>query len=343
MMRRKVILVLCLAILGSPILTHAQGNSSTSADPCASPAQATDYPGVSLSNGQIHVVAELPDSEKGYYRSTRFDWSGVIRCLSYRGHTYFTPWRPDHNPTGHDSISGPVEEFHAKDGALGYGDAKAGELFVKPGVGVLRKIDDTPYKFQTFYPIVDLGHWTYRAKKNQIAFTQRLASNLGYAYEYTKTIELEKGQPVMLIHHHMKNTGTKPIETDVYDHDFYRLDEVPTGPDTVVHFKFEPKPARALTNGGQITGKDLTYSSELQDRQSVSSNLSGFSDKLSDYDFVVENVKTGVGVEQTADSPIVNLVFWSVRATIAPEAYIHLNIPPGGSQDWTIQYRFFVK
>jgi hypothetical protein len=318
----------------------AQGSSSGSPDPCASQT-AADVPQVSISNGQIHALIDLPDPQRGYYRATRFDWSGVIPCLSYDGHTYFSPWRPTHDPLGHDSLSGPVEEFHSQDGALGYADARAGGLFVKPGVGVLRKINDAPYKFSTFYPIVDNGKWSYRAKKNEVAMTQRLSSPLGYAYVYTKTLELEKGQPVMLIRHHMKNTGTKTIDTDVYDHDFFRLDNAPTGPDMVIHFAFTPTATRPLNNGGEIKGHDLVYESELQDRQSVSSLLSGYSSDPADYDITVKNVKTGVGVEQTSDSPIVNLNFWSVPATIAPEAYIHIHIVPGGTQDWTIRYRFF--
>ena len=316
--------------------------STNHTDPCASQV-ASDVPQISLSNGQVHALIDLPDPQKGWYRSTRFDWAGVIPCLSYDGHSYFSPWRPTHDPLGHDSISGPVEEFKSTDGGLGFADAKPGEVFVKPGVGVLRKTDDAPYKFSTFYPIVDNGKWSYKAKKNEVAITHRLNSQVGYSYEYTKTVELEKGQPVLLIHHHMKNTGTKTIETDVYDHDFYRVDNTPTGPDMTVHFAFAPTPTRPFANGGKIDGNNIVYQNELGDRQTVSSSLTGFSTNPSDYDFIVKNVKTGVGVEQTSDAPVVNLVFWSVTATIAPEAYIHLHIPPGEAQDWTIRWRFFDK
>jgi len=191
--------------------------------------------------------------------------------------------------------------------------------------------------------MVDNGKWSYSAKKTKVSMTHRLSSPLGYAYEYTKTLELEKGKPVLLLHHHIKNTGTKTIDTDVYDHDFYRVDETPTGPDMVVHFAFAPTATRPFTNGGEIKGNDITYQSELPSRGSVSSLLTGYSNKPSDYDFIVKNIKTGVGVEQTSDSPIASLNFWSVNATIAPEAYIHLHIAPGASQDYTIRYRFFDK
>ena len=54
----------------------------------------------------------------------------------------------------HDAITGPVEEFRSANGdsALNYDEAKPGDPFVKIGVGVLRKIDDSPFKFATQYP-----------------------------------------------------------------------------------------------------------------------------------------------------------------------------------------------
>jgi hypothetical protein len=160
---------------------------------------------------------------------------------------------------------------------------------------------------------------------------------------YTKNLKLDKHEPILLLEHEMKNTGTKPIEMDVYDHDFYVLDNTPTGPDMVVHFGFEPTPKRPLQFGGKIDGKELTYEQELQPRQSVASYMTGFSDKVSDYDMTVEDRKTGAGVEQTSDSPISNFNFWSIRTTVCPEAYIHLNIPPGQTAHWTIKYRFYTK
>ena len=336
-----------LAIFSTALLgpaAWAQSNSSKGPDPCASQT-ATDVPQVSISNGSVHALIDLPDADKGWYRASRFDWSGVIPCLSYDGHTYFNPWRPTHDPMGHDSLSGPVEEFNSLESKapLGFEDAKAGDLFVKPGVGVLRRLDDAPYKFMTPYPIVDHGKWSYKAKSNEVAITQNLSSSIGYGYDYTKTLELEKGASVLVIHHHMKNTGTKTIDTDVYDHDFYRLDNVTTGPDMSVHFAFTPTASRALANGGELNGHDLVYHSELQERQTVQTGITGYSSSPSDYDFIVKNAKTGVGVEQTSDSPIASINFWSVPTVIAPEAYIHIHIVPGASQDWTIRYRFFDK
>ena len=37
-----------------------------------------EYPKIQLENGEIQVSIYLPDPVRGYYRGTRFDWSGII-------------------------------------------------------------------------------------------------------------------------------------------------------------------------------------------------------------------------------------------------------------------------
>jgi len=143
--------------------------------------------------------------------------------------------------------------------------------------------------------------------------------------------------------HSLKNTGTKAIDTDVYEHDFFMLDGAPTGSGMAIHFVFEPKAQRSLEPGAKIEGKDILYQEELKPKQSVSSFLTGFSDRSSDYDFIFENRNTGVGVEQSGDTPMSNFNLWSIRTTVAPEAYVHLHILPGETQRWNIRYRFFAK
>jgi hypothetical protein len=160
---------------------------------------------------------------------------------------------------------------------------------------------------------------------------------------YTKTLKLDAHAPVLFLEHALKNTGTSTIDTEVYDHDFYRLDDAPTGPGITVRFPFEPKAAQPLANGARIDGKQIVYGQELESGQSVFSPLTGYSGNVSDYDFFIENAKTGTGVEQSSNAPIARLVFWSVRTTVCPEAYIHLIIPPGHTAHWTIRYRFYAR
>src|SRR5215831_20725333 len=118
---------------------------------------AADFPEARISNGQITAKLYLPDPEKGYYRATRFDWSGVIASLEYKGHNYFGVWFPKYDPKLHDSISGPVEEYRTGMDGLGYAEAKPGGTFIRIGAGVLRKPEEARFgQFKT-YEIVDNG------------------------------------------------------------------------------------------------------------------------------------------------------------------------------------------
>ncbi len=303
----------------------------------------SQFPKAAISNGAVDAVLYLPDAKKGYYRSSRFDWSGVIPCLTYKGHSYFGVWFSQYDPMIADSITGPVEEFRSQDGALDYDKAKAGDLFVKIGVGVLRKPKDAPYQFMYKYPIVDNGKWTVHSKAREVSFRQQLNSPIGYAYDYEKTVMLDAHEPVLVLHHTLKNTGAKTIDTEVYDHDFFILDGAPSGPGMVVRFPFEPKAETSLEPLAGIDGKQIIYHAELEPHQYVESYITGYSNSPKDYDIVTEDTRTGVGVEQTGDNPLSRFNFWSPRTTICPEAYHHFVIPPGQTAKWDIRYRFYAK
>ena len=76
--------------------------------------RAAEFPQAQISNGQIIAKMYLPDAKKGYYRSTRFDWSGAVYSLRYKGHDFYGPWYDRIDPKvinwvfqGSDIVSGP--------------------------------------------------------------------------------------------------------------------------------------------------------------------------------------------------------------------------------------------
>ena len=113
-------------------------------------------PQAAIANSRVHAQLYLPDPQAGYYQATRFDWSGVISSLEWKGHSYFGQWFPRYDPKLHDAIMGPVEEFSG----LGYADAKPGESFVRIGIGAVKKPDEPAYRQFSTYDIVDPGTWT---------------------------------------------------------------------------------------------------------------------------------------------------------------------------------------
>ncbi|GAB3267473.1 hypothetical protein GCM10027347_36420 [Larkinella harenae] len=297
------------------------------------------FPEAEITNGIIRAKLYLPDSVNGYYQGVRFDWSGVMASLHYKDHSYFGQWFEKYDPKLHDAISGPVEEFTP----IGYDAASVGEDFLKIGVGSLRKTKDSPYRFATPYPIVNAGKWTVKPNKDRVVFTHELTDAAGYSYVYQKTVRLLKGKPTLVLEHSLKNTGPKTITTTVYNHNFFVMDNQPTGPDVSVTFPFQlqVKPSRGIGTLADIQKNRFIYLKELPKGESTHCYLTGFGDSASDYNFRVENRKSGSGVRVVGDKPIVQLAFWSIPTTVCPEPYIQLKAEPGQTFNWQIAYEFY--
>jgi hypothetical protein len=309
-------------------------------------ADAPTPPQATISNAVIQAKLYLPDAANGYYRGTRFDWSGVFASLTYAGHNYFGPWFEHYDPKIHDAISGPVEEFLSGSSAIGYDEAKPGGTFLRIGVGVLRKpVEEKFDRFKT-YEIADNGTWKVESKADRITFHHQVADpTSGYAYSYTKAARLEPGKPVLILEHSLENTGTKTLSTEVYDHNFLVIDGTPTGRDFTLTFPFTVVATRELNGFVEARGRRLVYVKDLgpkdQEGQFVMVELTGYGPSKSDNDIRVENQKTGAGVHITGNQPLFKLLFWSVSTVLAPEPYLHFDIKPGETAKYQIRYEFY--
>jgi hypothetical protein len=301
---------------------------------------AAQPPQAEISNSKIKAKLYLPDAKTGYYQGTRFDWAGSVASLETNGHSYFGKWFDRYDPKIHDAITGPVEEFLSGDTALGYSEAKPGGTFVRIGVGALRKPEEAKFERFKTYEIVDAGKRSQKSGADWMEFTQELTDANGYAYLYTKRLSLPKGKSELVIAHTLKNTGKKTIDTEVYNHNFYMIDNQPSGPDFAVKFAFPPKPNTQL-KGAEVRGNELHYLAELKPGESVFTELAGFGKDVAQHDIRVENAKVKAGVRQRGDLPLSKMIFWSIRSTVCPEAYVHLRVEPGKQVSWKIHYEFY--
>lgn len=300
-----------------------------------------EWPQADLSNGVLQTTLYLPDEQQGYYQGTRFDWAGAFKSLTYNGHSFIEQWFEHYDPKMHDAINGPAEEFTP----LGYADAKPGGTFVKIGVGSLRKPDDEAYGFSKHFEVADYGKWTVKRHKDRIDFTHELTDPTGYGYRYIKTVRLTEGKPELVLEHSLRNTGRQPIQTSVYNHNFFIIDKQPTGPTVTIQFPFAVK-AEGKGFGTTILaqGNRLIYARELEKKEQVySAGLQGFKPTPGDYDIRIENQKTGAGIHVTSDRPMEKLVYWACATTSCPEPYIRLEALPGQEVTWKIAYDFYEK
>lgn len=312
----------------------AQQQTSTSRDILAA------YPATNLQTKLLNVRLYLPDAQKGYYRGTRFDWSGLVSRVEYGGHSFFCEFKTEHDPLNHDDICGTAEEFGIES-APSYAQAKPGEPFIKIGIGVLERADDSPYAFWKRYKIRTPGYWATAVSPDTISFHQQLHGPNGWAYEFTKKVSLSSSEPELRIARRLLNTGTQTIDTDHYDHNFLRIDGVPAGTNYTIEFKFAPRFGTDSRTQGCVDLKDksLVFSKEPAPDQAIWVRLEEFKEPSDNWIRIV-NHATGATMTITTDQPLSKLVFYSSGGVLCPEAFVKLDIPPGHSREWATTYRF---
>ncbi len=314
---------------------------------------AADFPHAEITNGKIQAKIYLPDAKNGYYRATRFDWSGVIYSLQYNGHDYYGPWFQKTDPKVHDfvyrgpdivaspctAITGPVDEF----APLGWDEAKSGGSFIKIGVGALRRPDEGKYDNYRLYEIINPGKWTIKKDRESIEFTQEVAdASSGYGYTYRKTLRLTEGKPEMAMEHSLKNTGRRAIRTSVYNHNFLVLDGQAPGPGFVITVPFQIQSRRPPTKElAEIRGNQIVYLKTLQNRDIVTTPLQGFSESPKDNDIRIENSRLGAGMRITSDRPLSSESLWSIRAVLAMEPFVSVQIETGNEFTWKSTYNYY--
>jgi hypothetical protein len=108
-----------------------------------------------------------------------------------------------------------------------------------------------------------------------------------------------------------------------------------------VRFPFTPRAARPLNDLAEVKGNELTFLKTFDKGQTVFTEVEGFGAKSSDYDFRIENRKSGAGVRITGDRPLTKVYFWSAWKTVCPEPYIDVSAAPGSESSWRITYQFY--
>jgi hypothetical protein len=301
-------------------------------------------PQAEISNDKMVMKLYLPDPVDGFYRATRFDWSGVISSLEYDGHQFFGEWKSTHDPLFHEDITGPVESFRGE--GTGFKEADPGGEFVRIGVGILEKEEDTAYVWNHTYRILDHGKWEVSKGPDWIEFQHTVNSSTGWGYHYTKRITLGSEEPGFIIDHILRNTGEKSIETDQFNHNFFMIDGVVTGPDFRVEYPFHITSTQGLRDSQRVLkigDNQLQFEKRFSDSGSAWVELFGYGNGPGDHMIRVVNEKTGTGVQISVDRPVYRMVFWATTTTLCPENFIYLEIEPGGEERWSSRYTLFTE
>eukprot|EP00993_Chasmostoma_nieuportense_P002267 NODE_3079_length_1035_cov_15.067181_g2935_i0.p1 GENE.NODE_3079_length_1035_cov_15.067181_g2935_i0~~NODE_3079_length_1035_cov_15.067181_g2935_i0.p1 ORF type:complete len:322 (-),score=63.96 NODE_3079_length_1035_cov_15.067181_g2935_i0:64-1029(-) len=296
----------------------------------------SDFPQATLERDGLSVHCYLPDAQRGFYRSSRFDWSGMIASVKHQGHTYFGQWR-EYDPEVPECGIGPCEEFGLEEPPPLWDSLD--RTFVKLGVGVLQRTTDH-YDFQHPYPLLQQGRWDVEQTGDSIRFKQCLAhKDISYTYEK----QLELCPDGFDINRTLVNHGA-PIHTTHYNHCFFRVDDQPVGPDYEVQLSFD-------SGAFPLTIEQPEYASV--DRDTVHFHkplLQGVPlwtplelPKKHLPQFAITHKGVDAGVHVALDHHATKFNLFAVRAAVCPEPFVPIDLNTNDSASWCTRFRFGTK
>jgi len=319
-----------LAVLGSLIQTQ----------PLRGDDAAVKFPTHTIGNDRFALDIFLPDAEHGFYRGLRFDRSSMIQAVRFGDHRVFQPWRETSRPTAHDgNASGPAEEFDIKQ-PQSYATAAPGESFMKIGVGHLKRADDKPYRFTGRYAVLDPGRWTVETTDESVTATHTLEPRRGFGYTLTRTFRLADDGAGFVMRRTLSNTGTQPIETEVYTHNFVIINgDVPIGPDYLMQTRFPLRDADLKLRGNAEAGEHDIRITRPIERGSAWAGFAGTDDAALN-ELTVSHSASGVRLTIAGDRPLARFAVWTDGRALCPEPFVTIKLAPGESQTWSTTYSF---
>mmetsp|Transcript_32304 Transcript_32304/g.69735 ORF Transcript_32304/g.69735 Transcript_32304/m.69735 type:complete len:469 (+) Transcript_32304:202-1608(+) len=225
-----------------------------------SPSTPLSYPNITLESPIMSARVYMPtmkghtdSASKNFYTGSRFEHASMIGDFTYGGDQQFYGhdlWRIPHDSVWPESGIGLASEFGCGDngatcagkgtitnGVLGYESAKAGEPFLKIGVGALVKgscpdcvgDENGVYRFNSPYEFYRTPTWQVLPSPAYNEITLRSEEVVGeYGYRLQKTVRLDGN--IMTVRSILSNLGKKQFTTPWYSHHFFTGNDEPVGP-----------------------------------------------------------------------------------------------------------------
>lgn len=287
-----------------------------------------------LENENIRLQLDLPGEN---YGRSRFDWTGKITELTYKG-IPLTGVEIEDRSQDPGIGRGFYNEFGIN-APVDYDQAVTGGWFHKIGIGLLRK-EEGPYDFFKDYEI-QLADFHGEQKADRVLLECVSPLNNGISYRLKKEVHLLNSGFEIL--YRLENTGNTALRTNEYCHNFLAVDNDPIGENYVLRLPFvlDSDQFDAIVNPEklvQVGEREFRFSGKPLE-QFFYGNLTGGQSRRAQW--ALEHKESGIGLteELSEDTSSINLWGWS--HVVSPELFIAIDIPPDGFKEWSRKYRVY--
>ncbi|MDM8158484.1 hypothetical protein QUH73_01515 [Labilibaculum sp. K2S] len=287
-----------------------------------------------LKNKNLEIHIDLPLEN---YQFSRFDWTGKITSLIYKGVPISTIERM--NEDEEDNFGKGFYNEFGIEMPVGYNEIKEGEWFPKIGVGALKKVGKE-YSFSKAYE-TEPADFKIITDMNKLLVECVSQSVNGYAYVLKKEIELLESS--FVIRYYLHNTGVKTIITNEYTHNFLAINKEFMGSNYILKFPFDIKPELfgATVNPEEkveLGQNEITFKN-TPNEQFFFSNLSG--SKNVDAHWELINTKSKIGISETGSFTTNKVNLWGWKHVLSPELFFDINLRPDQTIEWSRTYNLF--
>ena len=197
---------------------------------------------------EIAQPGEFPNT------TTRFDRAGFVTGVTLEDRYQVCAREPDHLSHPSTGGMGLCSEFRLPRPAQ---EAKAGEWFPKPGVGLLRKDAEGGYVLHQRYPCEPFEVLTQRAG-DSVTFLTLPKPCGGYAMQQEKTLRVSGNALAMEIT--LTNTGSQALELEEYCHNFITIERLPLGEGYSLAMPVVSQDGKAPRRGEALMGRGASRS-----------------------------------------------------------------------------------
>lgn len=226
--------------------------------------------------------------------------------------------------------------------------AKAGHWFCKPGVGLLKQVEDgMPYDMWKHYELRPF-QVTVNAARDQILFQQKALPCGGYAVDIQKFFALQGNRLILDVT--VRNSGEKECSVQEYQHNFVSLErlEVSEGyvldlhcdrtlPQIVDHTLRQGDEIRLPSAVHTETGR-VCWETDMRER--ILYHRSDDIDHDAPYRWTLQHLRSRASItEETSFCPT-RIDIWAVEHCICTEFYNSVRLAPGETAQWRRTWTF---
>ena len=267
--------------------------------------------------------------------TTRFDRAGFIEEVVLDGVHRFCASEPrnlSHVSSGGRGICNEYAVTTAE-------EASIGEYFMKPGVGLLLKETDGPYRFMNPYKCepfkIDVSH-----VENALLFVTQPKLCGGYALKQEKRLEVIGNRLDMRVK--LSNMGEKAFVGREYCHNFITVNCMTLGPNYTLEFPSGKDRGDAQIEGElYAAGKGFTFSGPLAKARMFIMEPEDFSIKSGEkFEWIFKNSAEGACVHVYEQIDLCRVVLWAANHMFSTESFHAISLASGQSCAWTRSWVF---